>query len=65
MKAILRANGAKKSDIALMFFMEGAFTALVQTGLAIIVSVVAIPMVNATLAEYLNIPILNKKYSPL
>jgi len=62
---ILRANGAKKSDIAMIFFTESLITGILQAAIAIVISVVAIPIVNATLAEYLTVPITFIRLTPL
>lgn len=62
---ILRANGAKKSDIALMFFVEGVLTALAQSALAFAASAFVISAVNVTLAEHLSLPISFVSLSPV
>jgi len=62
---ILRANGAKKSDVAFIFFFESLITAIAQAALAILASAIAIPAVNSTLAEYITMPITFIRLTPL
>lgn len=62
---ILRANGAKRSDVALIFFFESIITALAQAAIAIVASAVAIPAINSTLAEYISVPITFIRLTPL
>lgn len=61
---ILRANGAKKSDVALIFFFESLITALAQAALAIFAAAIAIPAINSTLAKYISVPITFIRLTP-